>query len=804
MADAHALQVLEYQRVFSAIKQLARSDEGRQSLEKQPLLTNPEELQAIQQEAKCFQQVLLGSEYPLMSYPAIAAALDEIKVAGSLLEGEQCVDIARYIENAASEQSHLLAIKDEKVIEDFDSALLDRVTRINVPEEVSKTVRQYFDGAGNLKEDSIPSLKGISSRIQRAKLKARDVAYRFLRGSSDSEIWTSQEPALRDGRLVLPLQENFRGRIDGVVHARSSSGNTLFMEPGELLEANNEISNCQAEYFREVQRILRLISDVIFTNREDIIALQQEVAWLDDRCARARYGLAIKGCWIRPAKEAAVRLVQARHPLLAGKAVPVGIEVGECRIMVLSGPNAGGKTVALKTLGICSLLHQHGFPVPAAEGSTLPIFSGIFADIGDEQSIDFSLSTFSGHVARVSDILSRLDHASLVLLDELGTGTDPEEAGAIALAVCEYLKSSGCISMITTHLWILKEFAYVDPVCINAAMSYNEDLHLPEYQMITGLPGNSCALDLAEKSGLPSSVVKRAQKIHSDGQSNSAALLSRLLKQQEELQHQQQKISEEQQRLQLLEQELLLQKQQLLSREKDVRQGKLNELDSLLAEARRKIEGVVKRLREGVLTSEQIKDARDSIDLLANQAAGIRQQAEHDVLKVEEQVKTILPKRQAEFSPGMRVRFVPNNKEGRIIRSAGKQRWQIETGSIKLTVDENQIEALLQEASKKTATGPDYHQMKSRFEYPEMESNDFFCCDLRGMRVLEAEKRMQQFLDAAMVRGASNVEILHGKGTGALQQMVHDVLSDHHGVKSFQFASPEAGGSGKTEVLLAG
>lgn len=366
----HALTVLEYEQVFSLILARARSPEGRQSLRSQGFCDDPVLLRSIQRESRELQSLLVQDGYPLPEYPDIAQPLEDCRVEGSVLELEDVAAVALYVDAAERELGwvHQQAPPE--------AAVREIATAGEIPQEVGKVIWRYLDRSGRLMEDRIPELQRIAARIHSASQAARDTAQRFLRQATYRDFWTSDEPALRDGRLVLPLQENYRGRISGIVHTRSASGTTLFFEPAEIVEANNRVTDEQSAYQVELQRILRRMSAVIREHRAVLEQLRQQVGRLDDRCARARFALQQDAVWLPVTEDSAIRLVQARHPLLGSAAVPISLEISgdPQRFIVLSGPNTGGKTVALKTLGLLAALHQHALPVPAADGTRLPLF----------------------------------------------------------------------------------------------------------------------------------------------------------------------------------------------------------------------------------------------------------------------------------------------------------------------------------------------------------------------------------------------------------------------------------------------
>ena len=785
----HSLRVLEYAQVFSRVCKLTRSSEGRNRLEQQGFSVSADELRQLQTESCAIQEVLLLDGYPMERYPEIHDALHDCRIEGTVLEPEQCAAVASYIESAGKEfgfvRSH---IRSNVLPADW--------MMCEIPGQVCHTVWKYLDGTGRLMEERIPEIQNIVRRIHRASQDARNTAQGYIGNQQYKDYWTSDEPALRDGRLVLPLQENFRGRIPGIVHARSGSGNTLFFEPGEIMEANNRVSEAEAAYHRELHRILREMTAVIRSHRDAILQLQRHVGYLDDRCARGRYALRSDSIWVpvQPAmgNDRSIKLVQARHPLLGKTAVPISLEIdGDPQhFMILSGPNTGGKTVALKTLGLCAALHQHGLPVPAADGTVLPLFSAVCADIGDEQSIERSLSTFSGHMHRLEVILNAIDSNCLILLDELGTGTDPDEAGALAVAICEFLSRSSCQGVITTHLWALKELAIERSEFFNAAMAFDEDTHSPTYSITAGLPGSSYALDTAEAFGLPAEVIRRARELYESKQTQTTALIRRLAEKEARIEQSQRQAAEAEAELRNRELKLDEHERQLADREAQVRQGHIREMQHLLAESRSRVENLVKSIREQELTTERIQHARHELSEIESRMS--EEQQRTDSLRSQSRPSGVPHSRC--LSAGVAVRILSSGQTGVILRSDGKQKWKVAVGSLKLTVSEDAFTII--ESNQKKAPKP--------VSVSAPAASSVYSLDVRGMRAFEAEETLQKSLDAALVAGNSQLAIIHGKGTGALQKALHALLKQHPAVESYGFSRPELGGSGRTEVVLRG
>ncbi len=357
----------------------------------------------------------------------------------------------------------------------------------------------------------------------------------LLESSANRAYWQTTTPTQRDGRVVLPLKTQYKGRVQGIVHEMSSSGSTLFIEPLEVVEKNNAIVQEENLYRLEVRRILRELTAEVSRRASELDGFVGQVSALDTWLARARYAV-LHDCRRADPHPDTVTLATARHPLLGSGVVPVSITVGgEQRVLIITGPNTGGKTVSLKTVGLLALMNQFGMEIPAGDGSALPLFHSIFADIGDEQSIQQSLSTFSGHVKNLSAIVQRAGARSLVLLDELGAGTDPQEGVALAMALLDHFMARGCIVMATTHHGILKNYGATRPGAQNASMGFDRDTLAPTYRILMGVPGESHALQIARRSGMPENVLRDAFSYLDDERTDISKLVSHLAERHQKL-----------------------------------------------------------------------------------------------------------------------------------------------------------------------------------------------------------------------------------------------------------------------------
>jgi len=473
------------------------------------------------------------NDEPRSWLPSIAFLLPKTETPGAVLALDEALAIGLFIERAAELTNWLIKDRGDKEQETRGRRmLLAMIGGEALPglEPAAAEIFKVIDREGSLRD--LPSLRAIKKRISSLEKELKTAVLRYTAQDEYKRMLQSPLPSQRDGRTVLAVKANFRARISGIVHEVSSSGQTVFIEPLDVVEKNNDILLEKRNLDAEVQKILRELTEKINAYAENLKTLHTTVVELECLRARAKYSIVTKGHFAKDAngEQEALILKKARHPMLK-KAVPINIEMkNTTRTLIITGPNTGGKTVALKTLGLLAMMNQSALALPLEEGSVLPMFDGIYADIGDEQSIDQSLSTFSAHITKISAITAFATENSLVLLDELGSGTDPEEGGAIAMAVLDYLIEKNSRMIVTTHHGILKNYGYTRQSVENASVEFDAQTLSPTYKIINGLPGESRAIDIAASNGLDGAIVNSARKYIDEKKSDVSGLIKGLNK----------------------------------------------------------------------------------------------------------------------------------------------------------------------------------------------------------------------------------------------------------------------------------
>jgi DNA mismatch repair protein MutS2 len=775
--DEHTLSLLEFSRIIDELAGLCVSPMGVSLVRRQEILSSAGEIAGRLKLAGAFRQILEnGTELPGFDFPDITEVMPRLGKEGLQLEGDELAAIGRCVLSGLKLRRFVLKAGT-------DSELAPLAANIPDLSGLSRAIFRMVDHEGLLRERQIPALAAIRERIRRNRDDADKAVRGMLEDPSYRSFWQTTTPTQRDGRVVLPLKTQFKGRVKGIVHEMSASGSTVFVEPLEVVEKNNAIVQEENLYRIEVRRILRGLTSEASRQTGALGTLVHAVALLDVFLARARYAI-LHSCRRAEPSESTLLLREARHPLLGGSVVPVSVEAGgDARVLIITGPNTGGKTVTLKTVGILALMNQFGIEIPAAEGSTMPAFDGIYADIGDEQSIEQSLSTFSAHVKNIARVVSAAGARSLVLLDELGAGTDPEEGVALAMALLDHFLGMGCIVITTTHHGILKNYGATRRGAQNASMGFDRESFAPTYRILMGVPGESHAIEIARRNGMPDGILENARSYLDDERTDISRLVSSLAER-----HQKLTLAEEQQRAgeqDLREKRRTTDLKELTLRQKELelRRHGLRDLRDFLSQVRKQWES----LRERV-PADGSTDAGKLVD-------GVQQRIEQEEKRIASETESLLPDQSFEMREGLEVVIRRSGRRGKVVRRDKGRRWIVETETLRLSVLPGEVRPAPEAVEPPVIVS---YAPAEPLEPPVMELH------IRGMRLEEAMRLVQRQLDSALVHGLRQFSIVHGKGEGILRRAIHDYLRGLSVVEDFRFSPPEEGGYGKTIVTLKG
>ncbi|MCL2721506.1 MAG: endonuclease MutS2 [Treponema sp.] len=684
--------LLEYPQIMESVASYTVSEEAAAIIkESKPIYdTSSEE---IKKNVNVIYSLLKSrNDEPRSWLPTIGFLLPKIETQGTVLDLDEILAVGLFIERGLELVKWLNKDREEgrqkttenkfQIIEDIPDCSI-----------VAAEVFKIIDREGNLRD--LPVLRNIKKRITSLE---KDLKITVSRYSSDDEykrMLQSPLPSQRDGRAVIAVKANYRGRIPGIVHELSSSGQTIFIEPLDVVEKNNDLLLEKRNLDAEIQKILRELTEKIYIHAGNLKIFHKIIIELECLRTKAKYSFITKGNFaVSSSDSQSLLLKQARHPMLK-KAVPINIEMSSVtRTLIITGPNTGGKTVALKTLGLLGMMNQSGLALPLDEGSILPVFDGIYADIGDEQSINQSLSTFSAHITNISAITAAASEKSLVLLDELGSGTDPQEGGAIAMAVLDYLIEKKSRMIITTHHGILKHYGYTRAGVENASVEFDAHTLSPTYKIINGLPGESRAIDIASGNGLDKAIVAKARNYIDEEKSDVSEMIKGLEEKQRELAGLEKKSTIEKNILKEEKRKSDLKELQLRQKEAELKRESVGKLQVFLRESRKTLENLVRELKKGEVDREKtlkVKDFLNELSLnietesesLAEEERLIRKQMQDSAKTSSASSDTVI------FTTGMEVLTGPSKQQGVIIRadkkSAAGQTWLVEVGSLKMS-----------------------------------------------------------------------------------------------------------------------
>lgn len=643
------------------------------------------------------------------------------------------------------------------------------------------------DEYGMLRDDATPELRSIRQRMGSARQRIRDYLREFIRGSENQKYLQDDVITERNGRYVVPVRQEYRNQVKGLIHDESSSGATVYIEPERVVTGGNEVRKLEAEEKREIERILREASAKVAVNCEEIASNLEILNELDFILARARLALTMEAYYPRLNDQGTVQLERARHPLIPkAKAVPIDLELGhKFDVLVITGPNTGGKTVTLKTVGLLTVMAMAGLFIPARENSMLSIFDQVFVDIGDEQSIEQSLSTFSSHMTNVIEILAKMTTRSLVLLDELGSGTDPQEGAALARAILETLADKGVRAIVTTHHSGLKTLAYNNPRMQNGCVEFDPISLKPTYILTIGLPGQSNALAIARRLGLDGSIIDRAKKFVPRTEVELGNMIQDFKNARQETEQEKAEVKKLTTALKSGERELEERRQQLEAAYEQRLQAAEKEARRYLMEAREEAEVVVGELKELLKDKDKLKWHQ-----IEESRAKLKKITPLKYMPVEEPGLN-----EDELRIGDYVEVRSLRQRGYILEGpSSNQEYSVQIGIMKVTASRSDIVKHIAPEEVKSRQARRTYLEKAKTISPEI--------DLRGQLAEEALDNLEQYLENAYLAGLDRIRIIHGKGTGVLRTVVREYLHGHRYVSEFSQAVQSEGGFGVTIARL--
>lgn len=773
-------QILDFDKMIEQLVNQAASSLGKErarQIKPETELVVVKQLQAETDQAS--QIIRLYGHVPFGGITDIKPSLKRVEIGGSL-NAQECLQIADTIYGGKQLRHFIENIDDEELAIPIIRELVAEIEPLN---HLEREIRNCIDSHGHVMDGASNKLRSIRTKIRTSESRIRDRLESYTK--SKSKMLSDAIVTIRNDRYVLPVKQEYRGAVGGIVHDQSSSGQTLFMEPQAVVEINNVLSEAKVEEKTEIERILQQLSEKIADNHSYLLANVKQLTSLDFIFARAKLGQSMKAAMPTMNDKGIIDMKQARHPLLnEDEVVANDIVLGEdYHAIVITGPNTGGKTVTLKLVGLCTLMAQSGLQVPTLDGCRLAVFEEVFADIGDEQSIEQSLSTFSSHMTHIVDILKQVNHKSLVLFDELGAGTDPQEGAALAMAILDDVVKRQARIIATTHYPELKAYGYNRPGVINASVEFDIQTLQPTYRLLIGVPGRSNAFEISRRLGLEDDLIDAAKQLIGTDTKSVEHMIESL-----DTARRQAEQNYDDAEKTLLEAESL--RNQLakewgeFDRERELLYQKAEEkAQKALEKARQEAEDIVTSIREmkheTALKEHEWIEARKRLD-----------QAQPDLARKDNQSVPIQQSRSDQsFEVGDEVKVLTLNQTGTIIDLADDKNIQVQVGVMKMKVKKKDLRLLKREnpiieQPLATVKGSNYH-VKTEL-------------DLRGERYEDALQDLEKYIDDAILAGYPRVTIIHGKGTGALRKGVQEFAKRHRQILSTKSGGMNEGGSGVT------
>jgi len=782
-----ALKTLEYDKVRQQVASYCTSSIGKSAIEELVPQTDFDKVVQLLEEMDEGLSILrVKGNVPMGGIFDVRPSARRAQI-GGMLAAVELMEISSTIRASRILRNFIEDLEADEVIDipHFISKKEAMPVLIGLQHEINNCI----DDNGAVLDSASQTLRSIRQSLRAEEGKVRSKLESLIRGSNAAKMLSDTLVTIRNDRFVIPVKQEYRHHYGGIVHDQSSSGQTLFIEPDSVVQANNEIHRLKMKEQAEIERILLALSAMVEEVASDLFNLVKVLGDIDVILAKGKYGQANKCTMPKMNQDGYIRLIRARHPLLPiESAIPNDIEFGkDITAIVITGPNTGGKTVTLKTVGLCTLMAQAGLPVPALDGSELAVFEQLFADIGDEQSIEQSLSTFSSHMVNIVDILQKFDHESLVLFDELGAGTDPQEGAALAISILDEVHGRGARVMATTHYPELKAYGYNRPGVANASVEFDIETLSPTYRLLIGVPGRSNAFEISSRLGLPESIIDRAKGFTGTDRHEVESMIASL----EETRRQSEDDAERSHAL-LLESETLRKelqdKLQAYEERKEALDKKAKEkARKIVDEAKREAEAIIAELREMRKNADQVVKEHELIEARKRLEEATPLE-DNKVLKKAAQVKA----RAQNLVVGDEVKVLSYGQRGTLLEKVSNTEWVVQMGILKMKISDSDLEYIKPEKEPVLRTAG----VKNRNSHVKLE------LDLRGERYEDAILRTEKYIDDALLSNYGRVSIIHGVGTGALRQGIQSYLKKHKRVKSFRFGEAGEGGLGVTVVEL--
>ncbi|NMM53851.1 endonuclease MutS2 [Paenibacillus aquistagni] len=783
--DSKIYKTLEYEKILQALSKHASTSLGAEAaLDLKPSSELDEVNRRLQATDEALTVDRLKGGAPFAGVTDIRPAVKRARI-GGILNPDELWNIS-----ALTNASRRLKRYIDSVHEDHPVEILhDMVETLSDQKPLEDAIRRCIDDQGEVMDQASAELASTRRDLRIGETRIREKLESLVRSSSTSKMLQEQLVTIRNDRYVIPVKQEYRSHFGGIVHDQSSSGATLFIEPESIVAMNNKLRETKMREEREIERILSELTDLVGEQADALLYDTKTVSDLDFIFAKARYAHEQRATLPIMNDNGYLKLKKARHPLIAREqVVPTDVELGkDYSTIIVTGPNTGGKTVSLKTIGLLSLMAMSGLFVHANEESELCVFDAIYADIGDEQSIEQSLSTFSSHLTNIIRILSQMTSKSLILLDELGAGTDPAEGSALAIAILEHMHRMNCRIVATTHYSELKAYAYERDGILNASMEFDVETLRPTYRLLLGVPGRSNAFAIAERLGLSRDIIDLARGEVTEEDMRIETMIASLERNRLEAEEEHRTAAKLRKENEELQRQLMEQNERIeASREKRIAQAE-EEARSIVNKALKEADDVITELRLLAMEGEKVKEheltnARKRLD----EAAPAKKLA----------AKAAKKKPAGVIEPGDEVKVYSLNQKGHVVEISGNEAV-VQLGIMKMKVRKDDMELIAsakQQAPEKQRSGANVKRTRGENVRSEL--------DLRGENLEEAIMEVDRFLDEALLGNLTLVYIIHGKGTGVLRSGIQEFLKRHKHVKSYRNGAFNEGGMGVTVAEL--
>ncbi|MFW5435507.1 endonuclease MutS2 [Paenibacillus apiarius] len=783
--DSKILNTMDYHKILQSLAQHAATPLGEHSaLALQPSTHLEEVKRRLQATDEAMTVERLKGGAPFSGVKDIRGSIKRARI-NAMLSASELWDISSLLLSGRRVARHIASVHEDNPV----PLIHELAQSISDEKALEEDIRHCIDEQGDVLDQASTELATVRRELRIGETRIREKLESMIRSQSGQKMLQDQLVTIRNDRYVIPVKQEYRGHYGGIVHDQSSSGATLFIEPEAIVAMNNKLRETKLREEREIERILSRLTEEVGLLADVLLYDTDCVEQLDFIFAKARLAHQMKASIPRMNDRGFIKLKKGRHPLIpAEQVVPIDVELGNSYTsIIVTGPNTGGKTVSLKTMGLLSLMAMSGLFIPAEEGSQMCVFDAIYADIGDEQSIEQNLSTFSSHLTNIIRILGHMTPKSLVLLDELGAGTDPAEGSALAIAILEHIHKLGCRMVATTHYSELKAYAYERKGIINASMEFDVQTLSPTYRLLIGVPGRSNAFAIAERLGLSKSIIEHARGEVTEEDLRVETMIASLEENRLGAEAEREAAERLRRETEALRQALAEEREKLeADRDKRVARAE-EEARAIVAKARREAEEIISELRQLALEGAQVKDhrlteARRKLDEAAP--------ASKIAAKTKKSVKAA-----RKIEAGDEVMVYSLNQKGSVVELAG-QEAVVQLGILKMKVRLDDLELLSSSKSEAKQVQSGMNVKRTRGENVRSE------LDLRGANLEEAMMEVDRFLDEALLGNLGQVYIIHGKGTGILRTGIQEFLRRHKHVKSFRLGNYGEGGTGVTVAEL--